>query len=829
MSSQAFSLLSSLPSSSFSSTRPRLFLGVWYELQGQRISFNLRPRCTDLSITYTNEYVHGEMAVINPPEDDTEEQVPKVTNSICVKFNNKEKKSYIYDYEYNLILKLLIKVAISKEIMRSVERIKKMLKSMEDGEINISAYDTAWVRLVKDVNGSGEPQFPSALQWISNNQLPDGSWGDALVFNAHDRILSTLACVVTLKSWNLHPHKVAKGLKFFKENLSKLEEENEEHMSIGFEVVFPSLLELARKLDIDVPDDSHVLQQICECRNTKLKKIPKDIMHKMPTSLLHSLEGMPDLEWEKLLKLQFDNGSFLFSPSSTAYAFMQTQDDKCLIYLNRIVQRFNGGVPNVYPVDLFEHTWAADRLQRLGISRLFEQELKECMNYVARYWREDGMCWARNSNVRDVDDSSMGFRMLRLYGHNVSADVFKKFKKDDTWVCMPGQSTQAITGMYNLFRASQVLFPGEMILEEAREFCYDFLREKQSANAVVDKWIISKDLPGEVAYALDVPWFASLPTVEARFYIEQYGGDDDVWIGKVLYRMPFVNNNEYLELAKFDYNSCQALHRAEWDNFQKWYDECNLGDFGVSKRELLLAYYISAASIFEPEKSKERLAWAKTSILLQTIDAYFHTNNSIEERKDFVHQFNMELLLPHLEWNRQENGREDKAGTCRNYTWNLKRCPLDALVAHGTDISHSLRHAWEIGLTNWEKDGDKHRGKAELIVKTINLTTGPWVSEELLNCNSKYEKLFQLSNYLYHQLGHFNKNKVDDKKKYTTPEIESSMQELAQLVLQNSSDGLDSNIKQTFFTVVKSIYYTTVCDLGTTNYHMSKVLFERVY
>jgi ent-copalyl diphosphate synthase len=27
-----------------------------------------------------------------------------------------------------------------------------------------------------------------------------------------------------------------------------------------------------------------------------------------------------------------------------------------------------------------------------------------------------------------------------------------------------------------------------------------------------------------------------LPRVEARVYLEQYGGEDDIWIGKTLYR-----------------------------------------------------------------------------------------------------------------------------------------------------------------------------------------------------------------------------------------------------------------------------------------------------
>ena len=90
--------------------------------------------------------------------------------------------------------------------------IKGMLESMEDGEISISAYDTAWVALVEDINGSGAPQFPSSLEWIANNQLCDGSWGDEIIFSVHDRLINTLACVVALKSWNIHKDKYEKGI-----------------------------------------------------------------------------------------------------------------------------------------------------------------------------------------------------------------------------------------------------------------------------------------------------------------------------------------------------------------------------------------------------------------------------------------------------------------------------------------------------------------------------------------------------------------------------------------------------------------------------------------
>lgn len=63
------------------------------------------------------------------------------------------------------------------------------------------------------------------------------------------------------------------------------------------------------------------------------------------------------------------------------------------------------------------------------------------------------------------------------------------------------------------------------------------------------------------------------------------------------------------------------------------------------------------------------------------------------------------------------------------------------------------------------------------------------------------------------------------------PEIEEDMRKLVQLVIQNSSDGndIDSQIKHTFLTVAKSLYYAAYFDPWTINYHIAKVLFERVF
>nr|AAB87091.1 copalyl pyrophosphate synthase [Stevia rebaudiana]AGM34858.1 ent-copalyl diphosphate synthase [synthetic construct] len=700
------------------------------------------------------------------------------------------------------------------EIKEFVESVKAMFGSMNDGEINVSAYDTAWVALVQDVDGSGSPQFPSSLEWIANNQLSDGSWGDHLLFSAHDRIINTLACVIALTSWNVHPSKCEKGLNFLRENICKLEDENAEHMPIGFEVTFPSLIDIAKKLNIEVPEDTPALKEIYARRDIKLTKIPMEVLHKVPTTLLHSLEGMPDLEWEKLLKLQCKDGSFLFSPSSTAFALMQTKDEKCLQYLTNIVTKFNGGVPNVYPVDLFEHIWVVDRLQRLGIARYFKSEIKDCVEYINKYWTKNGICWARNTHVQDIDDTAMGFRVLRAHGYDVTPDVFRQFEKDGKFVCFAGQSTQAVTGMFNVYRASQMLFPGERILEDAKKFSYNYLKEKQSTNELLDKWIIAKDLPGEVGYALDIPWYASLPRLETRYYLEQYGGEDDVWIGKTLYRMGYVSNNTYLEMAKLDYNNYVAVLQLEWYTIQQWYVDIGIEKFESDNiKSVLVSYYLAAASIFEPERSKERIAWAKTTILVDKITSIFDSSQSSKEDiTAFIDKF--------------RNKSSSKKHSINGEPWHevmvaLKKTlhgfALDALMTHSQDIHPQLHQAWEMWLTKLQDGVDV---TAELMVQMINMTAGRWVSKELLT-HPQYQRLSTVTNSVCHDI-----TKLHNFKENSTT-VDSKVQELVQLVFSDTPDDLDQDMKQTFLTVMKTFYYKAWCDPNTINDHISKV-FEIV-
>ncbi|KAL3846297.1 hypothetical protein ACJIZ3_003700 [Penstemon smallii] len=699
--------------------------------------------------------------------------------------------------------------------------IRKILSSIGDGQTSVSPYDTAFVALIKDVNGHDLPQFPSSLDWISKNQLSDGSWGDEHYFGACDRMLCTLACVIALRSWSVYPDKSDKGISFIKENVSKLENTNAELMTCGFELIFPALVQRARNMGIeDIPYDSPVMEEIYAVRDQKMKRVPREVMHSVPTTLLFNLEGFEELDWKKLLKLQCKDGSFLTSPSSTAFAFMETKDENCLKFINYVVEKFNGGAPHSYPGDIFARLWAVDRLQRLGISRYFESEIEDCLSYVHRFWTEKGVWSARDTGFSDIDDTSMGFRLLRLHGYNVDPNVLGHFKMENTFFCHAGHMTESPTPIYSLYRASQLLFPGEKILEEAKDFSYNFLRERVATNQLQDKWVVSKHLPDEIRIGLEIPWYSCLPRVETRYYLEHYGGADEVWNGKTLNRMYDISNNTYLNFGKLDFNICQAQYQIDWTSMQEWCESiCSVEEFGISRKDLLIAYFLATASIFEPERSTERIAWAKSQIISKMIISFYNKETTSMDQKV--------AFLTNLSIN--NNGSGITNSDERVHQGHIP-IPLDALrqFLEGFEgsISRQLKNVWGVWLKKLVHN--EMGNDAELLATTLNICAGHASIEEIIS-HHEYKSLSNLTNKICCWLNDYQNKKVNitNSNIKDMDIIEQDMQTLVKLVLEES-DGINRNIKLTFLLVAKTYYYIAYIDAEKIDMHIIDVLIQLV-
>lgn len=75
-------------------------------------------------------------------------------------------------------------------------------------------------------------------------------------------------------------------------------------------------------------------------------------------------------------------------------------------------------------MDIFGRLWAVDRLQRLGISRFFKLEIEDCLSHVHRFWSDKGVFSGRNSVFCDIDDTSMGVRLLRMHGYDINPSMY---------------------------------------------------------------------------------------------------------------------------------------------------------------------------------------------------------------------------------------------------------------------------------------------------------------------------------------------------------------------------------------------------------------------
>ncbi|XP_025792139.1 ent-copalyl diphosphate synthase 2-like [Panicum hallii] len=703
--------------------------------------------------------------------------------------------------------------------------VRAALTSMGGGDISFSPYDTAWVALLKKLDGAEGPQFPSCIDWIAKNQLPDGSWGDDAFFLVQDRLINTLSCIMALKTWNVHSDKCNKGLSFIHENIKRLPEDNENWMLVGFETIFPTLLEMAKDIGLDMPCDEPALQDIYAKRNLKLARIPKDVLHSVPTALLFSLEGMPGLDWDRLFKLQSPGGSFMSSAASTAYALMQTGNKKCLEYLTDIVHKFNGGAPFAYPVELFERLWVVDRLERLGLSSYFRSEIDSCLDYAYWHWSDEGIGFTWDDMVRDVDDTAMGFRLLRQHGYHVSTGALKRFEtKDGEFVVYPGQSNQSVSAMYNLYRAAdQAAFSGDdAVVQRAKAYSYAFLQERRASGNLNDKWIISSGLPSEVAYALDFPWKASLPRVETRMYLEQYGGTDNVWIGKVLYRMHLFNNELFLKLAKADFSNFQRQCRLEWQGLKRWCEKNNLEMYGVTPQSAMRAYFLAAANIFEPDRAAERLGWARTAVIAQAIlSSNACTTDSM-----------LEGLISELSSDDHNFARRGGKYSTENGLLTALH-ELIHLFAPGKDASDNLREAWKTWLMELTtNDGHEScEGKtALLLVRTVEICSGRHCSANQNLKLSEYSQLEKLTSSICSKLGSriFSQNgTTTENTENLEQQVDQEMQELAQCVFQ-SCDTISKLTKQTFLHVTRSYCYVAHSSPETIVSHISKVIFEDV-
>jgi hypothetical protein len=231
--------------------------------------------------------------------------------------------------------------------------------------LSATAYDTAWVASVPDLEDQRSSRFPSSLQWLVDHQLPDGSWGGAIRYE-HDRILCTLAALAPLATFGRRTRdrdSIAAGIRYLWQRGHLLPTESVQ--PVGFELLLPTLVERARQAGLSVPPHLDIYARE---REQKLHLIPPGVLYSPQTTVAHSLEFLGEgADLIGLRAAQGGNGAIGNSPAATAFFLARSEEPKAFEYLDACLARSGGAaVPVLHPCETFELLWTAYHLHLGG-------------------------------------------------------------------------------------------------------------------------------------------------------------------------------------------------------------------------------------------------------------------------------------------------------------------------------------------------------------------------------------------------------------------------------------------------------------------------------
>ncbi|KAJ3698515.1 hypothetical protein LUZ61_002220 [Rhynchospora tenuis] len=620
----------------------------------------------------------------------------------------------------------------------SIEKIKRELK---DVCTTTSPYDTAWVAMVPDPNSHQNPCFHQCIDWIFQSQHENGSWGNFNLSSSFvkDTLTSTLACVLALKRWSYGEDHIKKGVHYIVSNIGSVFDE-QLTSPIGFNIIFPGMLQLATEVGLNVPLGETAMGEIISLHNLELQRNSTNKSRGRKEYMAYIAEGLgSSQDLNEIMKFQRANGSVLNSPSTTAFIVTQYHDDRAFDYLSSLLQQVGSSVPAAYPVEIHSHLCMVDSLQNVGIARYFSDEIKRILDRAYRCWLERD-----EQIISDMATCAMAFRLLRMNGYDISSDLLMKFVEANSFHDSMQGYLRDMRPVIELYKASQTrLFQNEEVLDKINSWSSILLQEETSMGPNSQ----------EVKFALQFPFFADLDRLEHKRSIERFN------FGKVqmlkVSHMSCSVNEEILKLAVWDFNNCQSIYQEELKGLHSWVKQCKLDQLQFARQKLTYCYLSGAATIFSPDLSDARISWSKNGVLTTVVDDFFDVGGSIEELENLIALFE--------KW----DGKCEKEFYSEHvqiiYTaihGNINELATKAFAIQNRDITDHLVKIWLSLLrsmmveSRWQGNKSIPTAEEYMTNGTISFAlgpiilpalyfVGPEISEEVIT-HEEYHRLFRL-------------------------------------------------------------------------------------
>ncbi|KAK9152640.1 hypothetical protein Sjap_000120 [Stephania japonica] len=184
------------------------------------------------------------------------------------------------------------------------------------------------------------------------------------------------------------------------------------------------------------------------------------------------------------------------------------------------------------------------------------------------------------------------------------------------------------SAMFNVHRATDLMFLEEKMVGEARSFSRKELEKTMSSAAEHQ----NNALIRMIEHELKLPWLARMDHLEHRMFIEE-GGITAPWMAKASFSRSISSplKAALLKLAQEAYTFRQSVYMSELEKLTRWSKETGLSDMGFGREKTSYCYFACAASISLPVYSDSRIIAAKCGILITVADDFYDMEGSLEE------------------------------------------------------------------------------------------------------------------------------------------------------------------------------------------------------
>ncbi|XP_059660704.1 (E,E)-geranyllinalool synthase-like [Cornus florida] len=680
--------------------------------------------------------------------------------------------------------------------------------------VSPSAYDTAWLAMIPHPERRDCPMFKGCLDWVLDNQRDQGFWGEDQY--TIDTLPATLACMVVLKTWNLGDKNIKKGLEFIHANMEILLKVKQDGYPRWFSIVFPAMVELsqAKGLEFVFPDELRAEVSDVFFHRQRILDIEEfvDKYHYPP--LLSYLEALPstyDIDQEDIvMHLNGSDGSLFQSPSATAYAYMTTGNQKCMDYLVSLVRRCGHGVPSIYPMDEeLIKLCMVNQIQRLGLSEHFNEEIDNTLSEVYRmYKKQESLMTKVKLAPAKIYKDALAFRLLRMQGYNVTPWTFCWFLLHEDFVAHLEENFEVFTSaMYNVYRATDLMFSGEYELEEARSFSRKLLEKSMSTlGNINDNLFMLPNFQKLIEHELTVPWIARLNHLDHRKWIE-FNNVHSLCIGKVsFYRLSCLQNDKLMQLAVENYEFRQSIYRNELEELKRWSKEWGLSEMGFGREKTTYCYFAIAASSSFPHNSPVRMVVAKSAILITVADDFYDMEGSLNELQQLTNAV--------LRWDGKGLSGHGKIifHALDNFVRDIA---AKQLHRQGFDIKNDLQDLWRETFVSWQiestwsKSGyipsiDEYleTGMISIATHTMVLLASCFMSPSLphkLLKPAQYEpvtKLLMVASRLLNDIQSYQREQADGKMNIVLLHLKENLEEGIEGSITNVKEILDEKKKE---------------------------------